>query len=82
MKPAHAKIGLSATGSPRRLPPLNMLRAFEAAARLLSVTQAAHELSVTQSAVSELIKGGEGWVGVGVVEREGGGLALSEPVSY
>ncbi len=79
MKSAHAKIGLSATGSPRRLPPLNMLRAFEAAGRLLSVTQAAHELSVTQSAVSHQIKALEEWLGVALVQREGRGLALTPP---
>jgi LysR family transcriptional regulator, glycine cleavage system transcriptional activator len=39
-----------------RLPPLNALRAFEAAARHLSITRAAHELCVTVSAVSRQIK--------------------------
>lgn len=79
MKPAHAKNGPSAVGSPRRLPPLNMLRAFEAAGRLLSVTQAARELSVTQSAVSLQIKALEEWLGVALVQREGRGLALTQP---
>ena len=37
---------------PRKLPPLNALRAFEAAGRYLSFTGAAEELLVTQSAVS------------------------------
>ena len=36
----------------RKLPPLNALRAFEAAARHLSVTKAAAELNVTPAAVS------------------------------
>ncbi|MBL9096393.1 MAG: LysR family transcriptional regulator, partial [Alphaproteobacteria bacterium] len=45
----------------RRLPPLNSLRAFESAARLLSFTKAADELSVTQSAVSHQVKGLEDW---------------------
>ena len=40
----------------RRLPPLNALRAFEAAARHLSFTKAADELHVTQAAVSHQIK--------------------------
>lgn len=40
----------------RTLPPLNALRAFEAAARHLSVTKAAAELNVTPSAVSHHIK--------------------------
>lgn len=40
----------------RRLPPLNALRAFEAAARRLSFSQAAEELSVTPGAVSQQIR--------------------------
>jgi LysR family transcriptional regulator, glycine cleavage system transcriptional activator len=40
----------------RRLPPLNWLRAFEAAARTLSFTEAARELNVTQAAVSKHVK--------------------------
>jgi LysR family transcriptional regulator, glycine cleavage system transcriptional activator len=42
--------------SPHRLLPLNPLRAFEAAARHLSFTQAAEELGVTQGAVSRHIR--------------------------
>jgi hypothetical protein len=38
------------------LPPLNALRAFEAAARLLSFIRAAHELHVTQTAVSHQMR--------------------------
>ena len=41
---------------PRRLPPLNSLKAFEAAARNLSFTKAADELFVTQAAISHQIK--------------------------
>jgi len=40
-----------------RLPSLNGLRAFEAAARHLSFTQAASELNVTQTAISHQIPG-------------------------
>lgn len=40
----------------RRLPPLNALRVFEAAARHLSFTRAAEELFVTQAAVSTKLK--------------------------
>ena len=38
------------------LPPLNWLRAFEAAARHLSFTDAAHELHLTQAAISKQVK--------------------------
>ncbi len=38
------------------LPPLNWLRAFEAAARHLSFTNAAHELNLTQAAISKQVK--------------------------
>ncbi|MGB8555087.1 MAG: LysR family transcriptional regulator, partial [Pseudolabrys sp.] len=41
---------------PRRLPQLSALRAFEAAARHVSFTRAAEELSVTQGAVSHQVK--------------------------
>ena len=43
-----------------RLPPLNWLRAFEAAARHLSFTEAGRELHITQSAVSQQVKSLEG----------------------
>lgn len=67
----------------RRLPSLNMLRAFEAAARHRSVTRAAEELHVTQSAVSHQIKALEVWLGVALVTREGRRLALtSEGAAY
>src|SRR3954463_3299206 len=41
---------------PRRLPPLNALKAFEASARHESFTKAADELCVTQGAVSHQVK--------------------------
>ena len=47
----------------RRLPPLNALRAFEAAARLLSFTRAAEELFVTQAAISHQVKVIEEYLG-------------------
>ena len=49
---------------PRRLPPLNSLKSFEAAGRLLSFTRAANELSVTQAAVSHQIKVIEDFLGL------------------
>jgi hypothetical protein len=45
-----------APGRQRRLPPLNLFRAFEAASRHRSFTLAAEELLVTQSAVSQQIR--------------------------
>jgi LysR family glycine cleavage system transcriptional activator len=48
----------------RRLPPLNALRAFEAAARHLSFTKAAEELFVTQAAVSHQVKSLEEHLGM------------------
>jgi Bacterial regulatory helix-turn-helix protein, lysR family len=47
-----------------RLPPLNAIKAFEAAARLGSFTRAAEELNVTHGAVSRQICLLEDWLGV------------------
>jgi len=47
-----------------RLPPLNAIKAFEAAARLGSFTRAARELNVTHGAVSRQIRLLEDWLGV------------------
>lgn len=52
-----------------RLPPLNALRAFEAAARHGSVFRAAQELHVTPAAVSHQIKGLEEFLGVMLFKR-------------
>lgn len=62
---------------PRVLPPLNMLRSFEAVARHRSVTRAANELSVTQSAVSHQIKSLERWLGQDLLQREGRNVGLT-----
>ncbi len=57
--------------APRRfLPSLPLLAAFEAAARTGSITAAAGELSLTQSAVSRQIKALEGQLGVELFVRE------------
>jgi len=53
----------------RRLPPLNSLKCFEAAGRLLSFTDAARELNVTQAAVSHQIKVIEDFLGVALFDR-------------
>lgn len=55
--------------SNRRLPPLNALRAFEAAARHLSFTKAAEELHVTQAAVSHQVKTLEEHLGLKLFRR-------------
>jgi LysR family glycine cleavage system transcriptional activator len=51
------------------LPPLNALRAFEAAARHLSFKLAAHELHVTPAAVGQQVKALEARLGVHLFER-------------
>lgn len=63
---------------PRRLPPLNALKAFEAAARNESFTRAAQELFVTQGAVSHQVKALEAELGVQLFRRERQRLALTE----
>jgi len=60
--------------SGRRLPPLNALRAFEAAARHLSFAVAARELHVTPAAISHQIKGLEAHLGVELFRRRNRGL--------
>jgi len=62
----------------RKLPPLNALRAFEAAARQLSFTRAAEELHVTQAAISHQVKALEERLGVDLFVRAGRTLALTE----
>ena len=54
---------------PRRLPPLNSLRAFEAAGRHLSFTRAAAELTVTQAAVSHQVKALEEYLDTALFDR-------------
>ncbi len=62
----------------RRLPPMNTLRAFEAAARHLSFTRAADELNVTQAAVSHQIKALEEAIGVRLFRRLNRAIRLTE----
>ncbi len=62
----------------RRLPPLNGLRAFEAAARHLSFTRAAEELGVTQAAVSHQVKALEERLGILLFRRANRALLLTE----
>src|SRR5436190_2114817 len=61
-----------------RLPPLNALRAFEAAARHLSVKKAAIELNVTPAAVSHQIRTLEDYLGVQLFHRYNRALELTD----
>jgi LysR family transcriptional regulator, glycine cleavage system transcriptional activator len=61
-----------------RLPPLNALRVFEAAARHLSFKEAASELHITQAAVSHQVKSLEEYLGVELFRRAGRGVQLTE----
>src|SRR3954463_1591491 len=60
-----------------RLPSLNGLRAFEAAARHLSFTNAAAELNVTQTAISHQIRRLEEELGIRLFVRQNRALALT-----
>jgi LysR family transcriptional regulator, glycine cleavage system transcriptional activator len=62
----------------RRLPPLNALKAFEAAARNESFTRAAEELCVTQGAVSHQVKALEATLGIKLFNREPQRLAVTK----
>ncbi len=57
--------------------PLNALRAFEAAARHLSITNGAQALGVSQSAISRHITSLEGLLGAALFERRRQGLELT-----
>jgi LysR family glycine cleavage system transcriptional activator len=66
-----------------RLPPLNGLRSFEAAARHLSFTHAADELGVTPGAVSQQVKSLETALGIALFRRLPRSLVLtSEGEAY
>ncbi|HEY8250913.1 MAG TPA: transcriptional regulator GcvA [Burkholderiales bacterium] len=61
-----------------RLPPLNALRVFEAAARHLSFKEAAVELHITQAAVSHQVKSLEEYLGVQLFRRTARGVQLTD----
>jgi LysR family transcriptional regulator, glycine cleavage system transcriptional activator len=65
------------SAAPARLPALDLLLGFEAAARHLSFTKAGEELYLTQSAVSRQIKELESQLGVPLFERRHRALALT-----
>ena len=62
----------------QKLPPLDTLIAFEAAARYLSFTQAAKELHLTQAAVSQQIRSLEDYLGVQLFTREHRSVSLTQ----
>ena len=61
----------------RKLPPLNSMKAFEAAGRTISFTLAAAELGVTQGAISRQVKILEDWVGRKLFIRGNNHLVLT-----
>lgn len=62
----------------KRWPPLNALRGFEAAARLGSFHKAAEELHLTQSAISQQIRGLEGFLEQALFFRNGRSVTLTD----
>ncbi len=64
--------------SSAHLPPLNALRAFEAAARRGSFTRAAEELNVTPGAISQQIRSLEDFIGANLFVRQGRTLELTD----
>lgn len=62
----------------RRLPPLNAIRAFEAAGRHESLTKAAAELGVTHGAISRQVAQLEAWLGTALFLRRPAQLILTE----
>ncbi|MBK8837268.1 MAG: LysR family transcriptional regulator [Hyphomonadaceae bacterium] len=62
----------------RPLPPLNAVRAFEAASRHLSFSRAAEELGVTQGAISKHVISLEDFIGAQVFQRSPTGLSLTQ----
>ena len=62
----------------RRLPSLNALKAFEAAARHEGFTDAAGELFVTHAAISRHIRELEEWLGTQLFVRTGRGVELTD----
>jgi LysR family transcriptional regulator, glycine cleavage system transcriptional activator len=64
--------------SENELPPLNAIRAFEAAARRGSFVEAAKDLHVTHWAIGKQIRLLEDWFGVALFERRARGIALTD----
>ncbi|WP_341911662.1 LysR family transcriptional regulator [Ferrovibrio terrae] len=62
---------------PTQLPPLDTLRAFEAAARLGSFSAAAETLNLTHGAISRQVAKLERWLGLKLFQREARGVKLT-----
>jgi LysR family glycine cleavage system transcriptional activator len=62
----------------QELPPLNAIRAFEAAARRGSFVEAAKDLNVTHWAIGKQIRLLEDWLGIPLFERRTRGVALTD----
>ena len=60
------------------MPPLSALRAFEAAARLRSLSAAARELNVTHPAIAQQVRRLEAWFGLSLLVRVGRGVEATE----
>ena len=61
-----------------RMPPLSMVRAFEAVGRLASMRKAAEELTVCHTVVSRHVRNLEAWFGTRLVDRSPRGIQLTE----
>ena len=70
----HIAMNIVHSAGMRALPPFDGLIAFDAALRHRSMTRAAGELGLTQSAISHRLKKLEGFVGARLLDRTGGGL--------
>jgi LysR family transcriptional regulator, glycine cleavage system transcriptional activator len=62
----------------KKLPPLNAIKAFEAAARSGSFTQAADELGVSSAAVSQQVRNLETWFGKPLFIRNGNRITMTD----
>ena len=71
-------VGFDSNRSRKQLPPLQTLIAFEAAARLRSFTLAAHELNLTQPAVSQQVRLLEDRLGTSLFARSNSRITLTE----
>lgn len=65
--------------APRKLPPLKGLLVLAAVVRHQSFTGASQELGVTPSAVSKQVAQIEGWLGMTLFDRRGGGAVRARP---